>query len=370
MKIAFAVVKHIAQGGGIERYTEELGARLVARGHEVRVYSLRRHGRVDPWHRGMRIIGVPSLPATSCEKLSASILALLHACVLPWADIVHMHTVCPGAMGWFARLCGKPALVQFHGIEWQRSRWSRTGLSVLKFLEWWTVRNNRHFTAVSHAQCAYFQNAYGIETCYIPGGADLKEIRPARELSALGLEPRRYVLFASRLVREKGAHHLIQAFRRVEGPWRLVIAGDVCGTDAYKQELRRLAGNDARIIMPGFIQGPLLEELYSHARLFVQPSDVEGLSLALLEAMGRGICCLVSDIPENIEAIADGGVTFRRGDADDLAVRMQDLLDHPGIADAYGIRAAARVRDEYVWDRVADEFERYYRDILSKRKAP
>ncbi|MBP7829655.1 MAG: glycosyltransferase family 4 protein [Kiritimatiellae bacterium] len=364
MKIAFAVVKNVARGGGIERYTEELGARLVSRGHGVRVYSMRHHGRIEPDYRGMRITGVPCLPFTPTEKVSAGVAAAIHAGLSPWADVVHLHSVGPGVMGWFTRLCRKPTLIQFHGIEWKRTRWSRFGLSVLRSLERWSIRANRHVTAVSRTQCEYFRAEYGIEARYIPGGADVKEPRPAHELYSLGLEPGRYVLFASRLVREKGAHVLVEAFRRLAAPCKLVLAGDVPGEDAYRDELRRLAGDDPRIVWPGFVQGALRDELFSHARVYVQPSDVEGLSLALLEAMGRGLCCLASDIPENAEAVAEAGVLFRRGDAADLAAKLQDLLDHPDTAATYGGRAAARVRREYSWDRIADEFERYYREII------
>lgn len=364
MNIAFAVVKHAALGGGIERYTGELGARLVRRGHAVRVYAMRHYGRLESEYRGMRIIGVPCLPGSTTEKVSAGVMAAIRAGLSPWADVVHLHSVGPGIMGWFTRLCRKPTLVQFHGIEWRRTRWSRFGRFVLRTLERGTVRANRHLTAVSRTQVEYFRTAYGREARYIPGGAEVRAPRPAREILALGLEPGRYVLFASRLVREKGAHLLIEAFRRLSGPDRLVLAGDVPGETAYREELRRLAGDDPRIVWPGFVQGPLLEELFSHARVYVQPSDVEGLSLALLEAMGCGVCCLASDIPENAEAVADGGCLFRRGDAADLAARLQDLLDHPETAAGYGARGAERVRREYSWDRIAGEFERYYEEIL------
>ena len=363
MKIAFAVVKHVARGGGIERYTEELGARLARRGHGVRVYSMRHYGALDPEYRGMRVVGVPSIPLAACEKVSASIASVLHASMSSWADILHLHSVGPGFMGWLPRLRRKPAVVQFHGIEWRRARWSRFGSAVLKSLERATVRCNRRFTAVSETQCAYLRDTYGIEARCIPGGADVKTAPEPRELLALGLEPRRYALFASRLVREKGAHYLVEAFRRLDTTNRLVIAGDVPGAAAYRDELRRLAGDDSRIVWPGFVQGRLLEELIGHARVYVQPSDLEGLSLALLEAMGYGTCCLASDIPENVEALGDAGATFRRGDAGDLAAKLRTLMGDPAAAAAYGARAVARIREHFSWDRVADAFEGFYREI-------
>ena len=267
MNIAYVVVKHIQHGGGIETYTEELGSRLVARGHRVRVYSMRHYGEVISPYRGMEILTVPSCPLPQIEKLSASFFATIHASQSPWADIIHLHHVGPGAFGWFTRLCRKPAVVQYHGLEWKRARWGKFGASVLKSLEWWSVHNNRHFTTVSRMQQAYFLEKYGIAVHYIPSGTDINRPPAPNELYTLGLQPKQYVLFASRLVPEKGAHYLIQAFRQLPTECRLVIAGDVAGARAYKQHLVSLAGDDPRILFPGYVQGRLREELRACAGL-------------------------------------------------------------------------------------------------------
>jgi glycosyltransferase involved in cell wall biosynthesis/uncharacterized NAD(P)/FAD-binding protein YdhS len=365
MKIAFAVVKHIAHGGGIERFTEELGAELVRRGHQVRVYSTRHYGPVNAEHRGMHIIGVPSVPLTAGEKLSAGLASVAHASFSSWADLVHLHTVGPGCVGFLPRLLGKKAVVQFHGIEWQRARWSGFGSRVLKALEQATVRTNRHFTAVSESQCAYFRQHYGLDIRFIPGGAERKTAPEPLEILSLGLQPRRYILFAARLVPEKGAHYLIDAFRRQDTAEHLVIAGDVPGAESYREELKCLAGNDPRILWPGFVQGRLRDELLGHARAFVLPSDLEGLSLALLEAMNFSNCCLVSDIPANLEALGDTGMTFRQGDPSDLAEKLRLLLQEPDPADLYGPRAAERALQFFSWEHVTDRFEALYTEILS-----
>jgi glycosyltransferase involved in cell wall biosynthesis len=365
MNIAFVVVKHIARGGGIEKYTEELGARLAARGHAVRVYAMRHYGTVEPTHRGMEILAVPCLPLPQAEKLTASVFGVVHASLTGWADVVHLHHVGPGALGWLPRLVRKPSVLQFHGLEWKRSRWGRVGATVLKALEWWSVRTNRRFTAVSQVQCEYFADAYGITVRYIPSGTDVRTPPPAREIRRLGLEPGRYLLFASRLVREKGAHYLIEAFRRLNSPHKLVVAGDVPGAAAYRQELEALAGGDTRILFPGFVEGRLLEELFGHALLYVQPSEVEGLSIALLEAMSYGLPCVTSDIPENREATNDLGMTFRSGDVDDLACVLRTALAVASRSD--GAEARALMQTRYSWDHIADEFEAYYAEVLGLR---
>jgi len=366
MNIAYVVVKHIARGGGIEKYTDELGARMVARGHRVRVYSMGHYGPALSSHHGMEVVTVPCLPLPSCEKLSAGILATLHASVSSWPDVIHLHSVGPGAFGWLPRVCHKPAVVQFHGLEWKRSRWGRTGVQVLQALERMSVKTNRHYTAVSKVQCDYFRETYGIETVYIPGGAEVKTPPPAQELYALGLEPKRYVLFASRLVHEKGAHDLITAFRQLATTDKLVIAGDAPGAEVYQRTLRALAGDDNRILFPGFVEGRLLAELFSHARVYVQPSTIEGLSIALLEALSYGACCLVSDIPENIEAIDTHGVVFRTGDCADLTAKLRWLLAMDDQEARFKANAIAHASTHYSWDHIADQFEHYYQMMLEQ----
>lgn len=159
-------------------------------------------------------------------------------------------------------------------------------------------------------------------------------------------------------VREKGAHYLIPAFRQLNsGSFKLVIACDAKGDEAYKQELQGMAGDDPNILFPGFVEGRMLQELFSNAALYVQPSEIEGLSIALLEAMSYGNCCLVSDIPENKEAIGDAGFTFRNMNVADLHDQMQRLLASESLRSSVGDRARERVRDSYNWDKIASDFE-------------
>ncbi|HEY3418198.1 MAG TPA: glycosyltransferase family 4 protein [Armatimonadota bacterium] len=368
MNIAFLVVKHIARGGGIEKYTEELGSRLVQRGHAVRVYSMHHYGDVPRVYHGMRIIPVPCLPLPQLEKLSSSAFAIAHASLSRWADVVHLHHVGPGAFAWFAHLLRKPTLIQYHGLEWKRSRWGKLGSVVLKGLERWSFVVNRHFTAVSEEQCRYFKEQYGVDVRYIPCGTAVQSPTPPQEIHRLGLQPKRYILFASRLVREKGAQYLVPAFRRLDTDCKLVIAGDVPGADDYKQELVNLAGGDPRIIFPGYVEGRLRDELYSHALVYVQPSEIEGLSIALLEAMSYGLCCLVSDIPENLEAIAGHGVTFHNADVADLSRRLQQLLTTEGLPDIIAANATEHIRRQYSWDRITNEFEACYQTLVARHR--
>ncbi|SDP71028.1 glycosyltransferase family 4 protein [Desulforhopalus singaporensis] len=367
MRIAFSVVKNLERGGGIEKYTYELGCRLVERGHEVTIFSMGHYGDSQPVVEGMRVVTVPCIPKASTEKLSAGASAAFAAFKSGGFDVVHCHSVAAGAFGWLPRLRGQKTVFQMHGIEWQRTRWNRIGIRVLKMLEAASLRSCHAYTAVSQTQCDFYQKHAGIEMRYIPTGADLKR-KPARqEIQKLGLDADKYILFASRLVQEKGAQYLIPAFRKLDTDMKLVVAGDAQGAEAFKQQMVELAGDDSRILFPGFVGGRLLEELFSHAAVYVQPSEIEGLSIALLEAMSYGNCCLVSDIPENKEAIDGAGFTFKNKSVDDLHTQLEQLLASSDRRQSIADQARERVRCHYNWDKITDDFEVLYRGVVSAR---
>ena len=104
--------------------------------------------------------------------------------------------------------------------------------------------------------------------------------------------------------------------------------------------------------------------------LFVLASDLEGLSLALLDAMGAGLCVLASDIPENREAVEGAGFLFKPGDVDDLADRLRFLIANPAAREAAGRTARARVAEQYQWQDIAEEIERAYRSIVGEKLRP
>jgi glycosyltransferase involved in cell wall biosynthesis len=365
MNIAFLVVKNIARGGGIEKYTLELGRRLVQRGHKVTVYSMQHYGDVPSEYAGMRIISVPCVKKVSLEKLSTSASAALHLFLnCEQYDVVHFHSVAAASFSILLRLRGYQCALQMHGIEWQRTRWSDFGKYVLKLLELLSIKGCQAHTAVSNTQCHHYNHNYDIDMRYIPTGAEVKEHLPVKDIASWGLEKDRYILFASRLVREKGAHYLIAAFRQLNTDFKLVIAGDAKGEHDYKKELQDLAVGDDRILFPGFVEGRPLEELFSNAAIYVQPSEIEGLSIALLEAMSYGNCCLVSDIPENREAIGEAGFLFRNIDVPDLRDKLQKLIDDYDLRRSVAENASKRVMDQYNWDKIAVEFEDMYRKMV------
>jgi glycosyltransferase involved in cell wall biosynthesis len=284
-------------------------------------------------------------------------------------DIVHFHSFAPGAFAWLPRLRGAKCVLQVHGLglEWRHKRWGTLAWSVVKILEKLALSQSHINTVVSRTQCDFYRKHWGIEMEYIPTAADVKPKTEAREIYRLGLEPNKYIFFACRLVPEKGAHYLVSAFRRLDTDMKLVIAGDAQGAAEYRKQLFELAAGDPRILFPGFVEGRLVEELFSHCYVYVQPSEMEGLSLSILEAMSYGHCCLVSDIPENLEAIGDAGFHFSNKNIDDLADRLRWLLEHREEVASVNVGAKERIRQHYSWQSISEQIEKLYLSILNGR---
>ena len=181
--------------------------------------------------------------------------------------------------------------------------------------------------------------------------------RLANRIKRWGLDRGRYILWVGRLVPEKGCHYLIEAFRKINTDATLVMAGGSSFSDTYVQSLERLRGGDERIKMVGYVYGEVLEELWSNAYLAVQPSILEGLSIALIEALSFGRCVVASDIPENIEVVEDSAITFKSRDVKDLRSKLQMCLDHPELVAATASQCRTLAEEKYSWPRLVEATE-------------
>ena len=168
-------------------------------------------------------------------------------------------------------------------------------------------------------------------------------------------------MFLGRLVPEKGIRYLVEAFKNVKTDKKLVIAGGSSDTDSFMKELIELAKGEDRILFTGFVQGEMLEELYSNAYIYTLPSDLEGMPLSLLEAMSYGNCCLVSDIQECAEVVEDKALIFQKSNVEDLQEKLQDACDHPEMVMEMKKQAADFICEKYNWDEVVKETMKLYR---------
>lgn len=366
MKIAYIALKGISTAGGVEKYTLELGSRLAKRGHEILAYVSRNNGENLPDSiNGIKIKTLPSLKTKSLEKMSISFLASLDQLITNNIDIVHYHAFGPAMLSFIPKMRKKKIVMQGHGIEWMRAKWGWMGKSFFKITELPSVWFADIVTVVSVTQKEYLKRNYNIDSVYIPPGIRYPTHRIPSEIREFGLKGNDYILFASRLVPEKGAHYLIEAYNKIKTDKKLVLVGDAKYEDAYKRHLKELAKrNNSNVIFTGYVSNEVLEEFYSNAYVFVLPSEIEGLPAALLEAMSYGNCCLVSDIPENLEALNDIGFSFENKSTDSLADMLKYLLENQGEVRKVKETSITYALKTYSWDNITDKIEILYRKLL------
>lgn len=356
--------------GGIEVVVEELSTRMVKLGYRVTCFNRSGHhvsGKEFDQsklreYKGVKIKTVPTVNKKGLAATSSSFFAALF-CALGKYDVVHIHAEGPAAMCWLPKLFRKRVIVTVHGLDHARKgKWKGFARKYILFGEKCAVKYSDAIIVLSRNVQKYFLDTYGRKTVFIPNGVNRPDIVPANIITQrFGLEKDGYILFLGRIVPEKGISYLIEAFKQIDTDKKLVIAGGSSDTEIFMRELKELAKGDDRIIFTGFVQGELLEELYSNGYIYCLPSDLEGMPLSLLEAMSYGNCCVVSDIAECTEVVENRAIVFKNSDVEDLREKLQELCDLPETVEKYKAIAADFICRKYGWDDVVRRTIELYR---------
>jgi glycosyltransferase involved in cell wall biosynthesis len=366
MRIALLGTRGIpANYGGFETFAEELAVRLAARGHEVTVYCRSSHyeERMTSY-RGVRLVPLPSVHTKHLDSISHSFISTLHL-VRTGADAAIYCSSGNSTFTWLARLFGIKVLLNTDGLEWERAKWNRAAKMYFKFAEWLAAKFSNVLIADSRVIKEYYKRKFGRDTTYVAYGADVVERGFKRELlKEVGVEPERYFLFVSRLEPENNAHLVVRAFEGVKTDLDLLIVGSAPFAGDYICELK--STRDPRIKFPGGLYGDVYKALQANAYAYVNAMEVGGTHPAILEAMGAGNCVLVSDIAYNVEAVAHAGISFRNRDVEDMREKLQWLVDHPAEVRKLGQEAVERVKAEYDWDSITDDYEQIFEQTLGR----
>lgn len=368
MRVVFIGQKGIpAKTGGVEKYVENLALNLVNKGQEVFVYSRRNYSHSLKEYKGIKIIPITGFSGKNIEAISHTFFACLN---LIWrrVDVINFQSIGPSSLLWLVKILKPrtPIVFTFHCQDYYHQKWGRLARWYLYFGERVGCHLADKIVTISKELNHYVLGKYKKTAIYIPNGATVREKMPVQEIRRWGLEEGNYLVSISRLVRHKGIHHLIAAYKKLTTDKKLVIVGDGSYTNDYVQELYKLAEDNPNIIFTGNQSGRILSELFSNAYTFVQPSESEGLSIALLEAMSYGQVCLASDIEANKEALGDTGYFFANKDVNDLKTKLEIILQNPEEARNLGQKALARVKKEYDWSDIADQMIAVYKNVVKK----
>jgi len=356
--------------GGAELAVEGLSRALVRRGHDVTLFT---RGGDDEEVAGVRLLPSWYLSGRRSEALSHTLWATIRALGLGY-DVIHYHAVGPGSCAALARLAGVPTVVTVQGLDWQREKWHGWERRMIQWLGRLGLRAADAAIAVAPSLVPLLEAQGARCVVCIPNGyADPGE-PDGSTLDKFRLLPGRYFLMLTRLVPEKNVHRVIDAYREAQLDWPLVIAGGGSHTDEYVRTLREKAREVPGVYLVGVMRGPAKAALLRSCGAFLNASDVEGLSLAVLEAMGTGVPVGLSHIPANLDFFKfidlDKGarpVLFDPGNLYAIARGLRDLWQLPEGARMAWRRMADDVRDRFAWERLAADTEALYYQVLAAR---
>lgn len=361
MKIAFIGQKGIpAKNGGVDRHTENLAVFLVNKGQEVIVYNRKGYlpENISQW-QGVKLYFLPFINTKNLAAITHSFLATFHA-IFKKVDVIHYHGIGPSLLAWIPRLIAPriKIVATLHSFDYSNDKWGWFARLMLKTGEQSMCRYAHEVIVLTELMHDYLLQRHNRESTIIPNGVYISETSDDKHLLPFGLTSKHYIVSVSRLIRLKGIQYLIEAFKKIPNPdLKLAIVGD----GEFQEELEKLAADDKRIIFTGNQGGKVLDQLYSNAKLFVQSSEMEGLSISLLEAMAHGLPCLISDILANHQASGLDALYFISKDSKNLEEKIKYALSNQEESDSLGAKAKKRANDLFNWHKITEQIIEIYK---------
>jgi glycosyltransferase involved in cell wall biosynthesis len=342
-----------SRDGGVEVAVEELAPRLKKLGVKVTVYCRTPYvSELLQTYKGVELVNLPTINNKHFEAFVHTLFSTFHALFINKIDIVHYHALGNALFTRLPSLFGKKCIVTIHGFDYQREKWSPFAKWVLKLGEKQAVNHANSVISVSKKIKQVLTDRYNRVPVWIPNGIPLMP-------SGQKKDDVPYILFLSRLVPEKGAHTLIEAFKKIEFSGLLLIAGGGTHTEKYVESLKNIIKSDPRIRLLGPKYDQEKSDLLQNAVLFVLPSTIEGMPIVLLEAMSFDTPVLVSDIQENMDVIktvdGDIGYYFKSDDVESLANSLKELLNKPNNMESVARDAKKFATRQYNWDQIASD---------------
>ncbi|MCL2328083.1 MAG: glycosyltransferase family 4 protein [Bacteroidetes bacterium] len=345
--------------GGVETHCEELFPRMT---HKYDITVIRRTDYAKDnlqEYKGVKLANISSPKKKSLEAMIHSLKSVWAAKFRFHADILHIQGIGPALVVPIARLFGMKVVLTIHSHNYDHDKWGKLAKMILKFGETVGCRFANEVIVISNVIKNNIIEKYNKKNVYLihNGVSAPNFIYTTHYLSELGVEPQKYILAVGRFAPEKNFHHLIEAFASLKNKngYQLVLAGDADFEDQYSRKLK-VIGRRRKIVLPGFIKGEKLQELLTHASVFVLPSSNEGLPISLLEAMSYNLPVLVSNIPPNLEIGLPQKSYFPMGNVEKLAAKLQQLINEKPEKREYPL-------DKYQWETIAEQTMGVYEKI-------
>lgn len=344
-----------ARYGGFETAVEEVGRRLVRKGHDVVVYcrTARGHAAGGDSFLGMNLVHLPAMRRRALETLSHTGLSAAHL-VTHRTDVALVFNAANAVWLPVIRAARIPVATHVDGLEWQRAKWNTAGQKYYRAAEGLSVRWSDAIIADARGIQDYYRDEFDVGSELIAYGAPLLDDSRSDRLTELDLRPRAYHLVVSRFEPENHVDVIVDGYSRSDATYPLVVVGSAPYADRYTRTIHSLADSRVRFL-GGVWDQELLDQLYANALSYVHGHSVGGTNPSLLRAIGAGAATIAYDVTFNREVIRKAGLYFR--DADDVARLVEHAERNPEEMSSRS-DAARKAARRYDWDDVADAYER------------
>src|SRR5947199_7235363 len=227
MKLAVLGTRGIpANYGGFETFAEELSVRLSARGHDVTVYGRSKniHHREKTFN-GVKLAILPTIGTKHLDTVVHTFLSVFHAlphrfdCLLVCNAANALFTIVP-------RLFRTPVALNVDGIERLRKKWGLAGRTYYRVSEYLATLIPNVVITDADVIRDYYWKTYQKRSVMIAYGSSCDRLETTAALDQLGVRPRDYFLYVSRLEPENNAHLGVDACERVQTTNKPPIVGD------------------------------------------------------------------------------------------------------------------------------------------------
>lgn len=361
MKIAILGTRGIpARYGGFERLADQLSRRLVERGHRVTVYCRKPFtAPADIVDGRIRRVILPTISSKYFDTLFHTFLSIMHV-IFTDAEVLLICNVANSPFAWIPRMVGKPAALNVDGLDRKRRKWNFLGQWFLHFCELASAYTPTRLVTDARAIQEYYLLRYRRKSEMIGYGAD----PPGNcdHLADFGLASRQYILYVARLEPENNPELVLRAYKNLATDWPLVVVGGNTYSPSYVRLLESLA--DKRVIFTGPVYDDRYWTLQQNAGLFIFAGEIGGIHPALVEAMAAGNAILYLDTVTNRETAGDCGLSFV---SEDLHAKLAQLLADPAQVEELRERARRTARQKYAWDKIVDQYETLFVQMLRRQ---
>lgn len=356
-QIGFRSLPNKESLGGIEVWVKEVGREMGGRGFEFLALTRKRYCK-GGGSTNIKVRPISGIWTKNLETITHSLAATLYAVLT--SNIVHYHGNLAAIWSFIPRVFRIPVVVTLHGADWERKKWGRVMKQIHKLALWITLRSATKICCVSYrlSQKLKLPRSGIIE--FIPNGVNDDPVLPIAK-------DRNKVIYVGRIVPEKRIEDIIKAFGGINcSDLRLNIIGDAPYMCAYKKRLEQIASKDDRVKFRGALINEEKELEMCSASVLCLASEIEGMSLSVLEAARRNAVTICSDIPENrwlVEKLAQQKhlYLFPLGDFTALKDRLINALDG-GVDQCW----TKELGEYFSWGRVGMQYSKVYSECINE----